>query len=142
MPRLNREMLRKAGCQAVALLALAGCAAGITAWIRGGLPQKPASEEIEMPLAEALRGNPLWIDARPKADFEAGHIPGALCLNVAEWEEALPPVLEKWEAGRTAVVYCDSPAQADSREVAERLRDFKLGPVWILQGGWHAWKTR
>ncbi|XHR28659.1 MAG: rhodanese-like domain-containing protein [Chthoniobacteraceae bacterium] len=142
MLRLSNAALRRAGCQAVALVALAACGAGITAWIRGGLPQKPEPEPQEIALEEAMREKPLWIDARPRTDYEVEHIPGALLLNVAEWDQALPALLEKWEPGRAVVVYCASPAQADSREVAGRLRDFNLGTVGILQGGWNTWKSR
>jgi len=54
----------------------------------------------------------------------------------------VPKVLEAWEPDQTAIVYCSSPGAQASREVAERLRDFKLGSVFVLHGGWKAWKNK
>jgi len=97
----------------------------------------------EITLTEARRQQPLWIDARSAAEYEAAHIPGARLLNPANWESDIPGILEAWTPpGRSAVVYCAAPDAAASREIAERLRAFQLGPVFRLQGGWKAWETQ
>ena len=103
-----------------------------------------ALEEGEITLADALHREPppLWIDARSEVEYRADHLPGALLLNAENWEALVQKVLEMWEPDRAAVVYCGSPDAHSSREVAERLRDFKLGPVFVLQGGWQAWKQK
>ena len=145
MPRLsNSSRFAMAVREALVLLLLAAAASGLSAWMRGGgLPQKPASEETaEMALEEALKLAPLWIDVRPQEQYLAEHLPGALPLNLAEYQALLPAVLERWEPGRAAVVYGELPGEADSREVAARLCDFKLGRVCVLKGGWKAWKSR
>ena len=104
----------------------------------------PLKEQGVIALAAALRQQPppLWIDARPAAEFEGEHIPGALWLDAENWTEQIPRVLEAWEPGRVAVVYCNTPLAQASREVAERLREFKLGTVYVLHGGWKAWKQK
>lgn len=142
MPRSSDGKFHKALRQAALLLLAAGVAAAMSAAYHG-LP-KTSEEQNEIALEEALKQHPLplWIDARPTGAFETEHIPEALALNAEDWNRLLPTVLEQWEPGRSAVVYCDSPGQAESREVAERLREFNLGRVWILQGGWKAWKSK
>lgn len=131
--------LREAGglLLAAALLALAA------AWERGPL-QSVGEIAQEITLTEALHRQPppLWIDARSTAEYDAGHAPGARLLNPENWEQSVPGVLEAWEPGRCAVVYCGTPGGEASREVAERLRTFQLGPVFVLQGGWTAWNRR
>ncbi|MEI6560635.1 MAG: rhodanese-like domain-containing protein [Verrucomicrobiota bacterium] len=131
-----RTVLKQAG----ALLLAAGFAAAVAGF---SIPLRETGEG-EIPLAAALKRlpPPLWIDARPEAEYRNEHIPGALPLNAEGWEQLVPRVLEAWEPERTAIVYCASPGAQASREVAERLRDFKLGPVFVLQGGWKAWKQK
>lgn len=142
MPKLSDGKTGTALRQAGLLLLAAGVMALVSALWHG--PVSLAPQRDEMTLTEALRRQPppLWIDARPSAAYAASHLPGALSLNVEHWPELLPPVLEAWEPDRVAVVYGDSLGLQDSREVAERLRDFKLGPVWVLHGGWNAWKSK
>jgi len=132
-----RTALKQAGI----LMLAAGLAALVAVW---AIPWKDTAQEGDITLAAALKLQPppLWIDARPAAEYHNEHIPGALSLNEEGYDQLVPKVLEQWEPDRTAVVYCDSPAARDSREVAERLRDFKLGPVFVLQGGWQAWKQK
>ena len=104
--------------------------------------RRDALGEGEIALAAALQHQPppLWIDARSRAEYRDEHVPGALPLNVENWESLVPKLLEAWEPDRAVIVYCSSPGAQASREVAERLRDFKLGSVFVLHGGWKAWK--
>ena len=132
--------LRTVLWQAGVLMLVAGFAAVVAAL---AIPLKEINEgEIALAAALVRQPEPLWIDARPEAEYRNEHIPGALLLNTENWEHLLPNVLEAWEPDRTAIVYCASQGAQASREVAERLRDFKLGPVFVLQGGWKSWKTK
>ena len=131
-----QTVLRQAGV----LLLAAGLAATVAAL---SVPLRETGEgEIALSAALERKPPPLWIDARPEAQYRDEHIPNALPLNTESWEPLVPKVLEAWEPERTVIVYCASPGAQASREVAERLRDFKLGPVFVLQGGWKAWKHK
>jgi rhodanese-related sulfurtransferase len=82
----------------------------------------------------------LWLDARPRQAYQREHVPGALSLNLENWDEAVPQVLQAWSPGRPIVVYCDSGGCHASKEVAEKLRtEMQLGNVFVLHGGWGAW---
>lgn len=131
--------LREAG----GLLLAAGLLALAAAWRLGPIENTEAPAG-EITLAAALRRQPppLWIDARAAAEYEADHMPNARLLNPENWSQSVPGVLEAWEPGRCAVVYCGTPGGQASREVAERLRAFQLGPVFVLHGGWKAWSRR
>lgn len=108
-------------------------------------PKRPAfTERIregEIAVADAMRApsDYLWIDARSAAHFASDHVPGALPLNEDAWDELLPAVLQAWPTGRPAIVYCDSQACEASEDVAKRLREFGVAPVFVLKGGWQAW---
>lgn len=88
----------------------------------------------------AARGPIVWIDARGRGEFEAGHVEGAVWLCDARWEEGLLAVMEAWEPGAMLVVYCDKADGADRRHVAGRLkRETELGGVYTLKGSWRGW---
>jgi rhodanese-related sulfurtransferase len=130
------RIFREAG---ILILLAAVCALGSALFH----PQKPSWQSGELTLAAArgLGERALWIDARPQADFDAAHVPGALPLNEDAWDTLLPAVLDAWESGRPVVVYCSSGGCHTSREVARRLRDeVRLPDVFVLQGGWEAWQ--
>jgi rhodanese-related sulfurtransferase len=126
--------------QIVAILLLALLPAGSAALWH---PRRPAwqSDEVTVASAEAWGKNLLWVDARADADFAQGHIPGAISLNEDRWDDLLPAVVDEWDASRDIVVYCSSLSCQTSRDVARRLREeVNLPNVFVLQGGWEAWR--
>ncbi len=100
-----------------------------------------AKDEIELVQAQNWGEAVLWVDARPDAQFEADHIPGAHLLNEDRWGELLPQFLGRWSPDRKTVVYCSSQSCAASHEVARRLREeAQLMEVYVLHGGWEAYR--
>jgi rhodanese-related sulfurtransferase len=84
----------------------------------------------------------LWVDARSKAKFESRHIPGALLLNQAEWESLVSNFYDYWQPGRRVVVYGEFGSD-NGHEVASRLREESaIENVWVLKGGYEAWRAR
>ncbi len=85
--------------------------------------------------------NVLWVDARSRRAYEAEHIPEAILLNAAEWEDLASPFLDAWDPDVPIVVYCDSESCDASSRIAERLRkEMGIGSVFVLIGGWETWK--
>jgi len=110
-------------------------------------PRRPAWTQQELGPGELLlsdvavwRDAPLWIDARTRAKFEQARIPGAVLLNEDQWDELLPGVLAAWKPDQSIVVYCDDRLCDSSHAVAARLREAGVSPVFVLKGGWEAWK--
>ena len=87
----------------------------------------------------AREGAVTIVDVRPRAEFEAGHIPGALSLPVAE----LPQRYHELPKGREVVAYCRGPycmysvdAVVLLREHGYRARRAADGlPDWRAGGG-------
>jgi rhodanese-related sulfurtransferase len=90
-----------------------------------------------MPASEIL-----WVDARSAAKFESRHIPGALLLNQAEWERLVSNFYDQWQPGSQVVVYGEVDSD-NGHEVASRLREESaIEDVWVLKGGYEAWRAR
>lgn len=105
-------------------------------------PKRPSwkSDEVPLSLARHWKETVLWIDARPRSDFEKTHVPGAMLLNEDEWNELLPAVLDAWHPDDHIIVYCRTLSCQTSHDVAKRLRtDVGLPEVYVLQGGWESW---
>ena len=84
----------------------------------------------------------LWVDARSRAEFERGHIPGAVLLNEQEWEGTLDAFLDAWRRDLKVVVYCSSASCDASHEVASRLKnEAQIANVFVLKGGWETWQA-
>ncbi|HET9715756.1 MAG TPA: rhodanese-like domain-containing protein [Pseudolabrys sp.] len=101
-----------------------------------------STEELRRILAD---GSAIVIDARPRAEFDAGHIPGARVLDTPP-DDQIGAVerLVKGDKAAALVVYCNGPYCQASRRLAERLmaagftnvRRYQLGmPVWRALGG-------
>lgn len=59
------------------------------------------------------------LDTRPRAEYEAGHIPGALCVPVAELERRLSRIPRDQEV----IAYCRGPYCVYSLEAVTLLRE-------------------
>jgi rhodanese-related sulfurtransferase len=112
-------------------------------------PRRPPwSEETLAPGEEMLSTvlawgeDVVWVDARPAEDYGAERVPGAILLNLEGWDQLFPEFLDRWAPGKRVVVYCSAATCELSREVAERLRKNGIPSVYVLKGGWEAWKTQ
>jgi rhodanese-related sulfurtransferase len=50
----------------------------------------------------------VWVDAREENVFHEQHIPDAINLNAQNWERELGKLFERFEPGKTVVVYCSA----------------------------------
>jgi rhodanese-related sulfurtransferase len=138
------SIFRRALRQSAALLVAALVPALLAAALH---PRRPAwslaaaaQPEVAWTEVAGWRGSALLVDARSPAAYEREHIPGALPLSEAEWEQRLPEVIKAWRPGRPVVVYCDDSDCGASEAVARRLRrELGIDQVFVLKGGWGAW---
>ena len=104
------------------------------------------SEMISVDLARDWGAKAIWIDARPEADFERDHVPGAILLNEDRWNELLPQFLQQeWSPEKKIVVYCGAEGCNLAGDVARRLREEAKLPnqIRVLKDGWEGWlRTR
>lgn len=131
------DWVRKSGALLAISAVLGGLSVALNPAAHAVLTDAPRADEITVPQAQALGAAALWIDARSRADYEAGHVPGALLLNEDTWGELLIPVVERWQPGMPVIVYCDSDGCQASRKVADRLRaEAGVDNAKVLRGEW------
>jgi rhodanese-related sulfurtransferase len=86
-------------------------------------------------------GEWLLVDARDEDQFAAEHIPGAVSLPAASYEEMLLFFAEEHGREKPVVIYCGTEDCEVSAELAMRLRDEAgLKEIRILEGGILAWR--
>ena len=92
-------------------------------------------------IARRWHNDVVWIDARPRKQFDAGHVPSALLINEESADQLLMQHFEKLQDNeKPVVVYCGSEACQASKKIAAYLRDkLPLTKIYVLRGGWSAW---
>jgi thiosulfate/3-mercaptopyruvate sulfurtransferase len=127
---------------ALALLAALAAEDKPTTYPRPELLREPAELAKRLPTTRIL-------DARPRAKYDAGHIPGAAWVNTGEWARAFntEPEREAWarRIGKlgikadTPVVVYDDVRSNNSARIWWILRYWGVRDVRLLNGGWPGW---
>jgi rhodanese-related sulfurtransferase len=109
------------------------------------LPLKTASGvRMDISLVEAkklfFQHAAVFIDARPKEDFEKGHIKGAKSLPWHDVDRKFMAVAENIPDDATIITYCDGEACELSHHLANFLVDAGFNHVRVLTNGWTKWR--
>lgn len=99
---------------------------------RDELEPIPARELLE----RARKGLVTVLDVRPRQEFEAGHLPGAINIPLSDLEDRIG----KLPKGKEFVAYCRGPYCLLAYEVVEHLRKKGL-QARRLQDGFPEWKA-
>ena len=87
--------------------------------------------------AMAERGEAIFVDCRSEAEYQQGHVAGAISLP-AEHLALSSSDRALLLTAQTVVAYCDA-ACARSTKVAHHIMEVGVGDVRILEGGIDAW---
>ncbi len=132
------------------LVILSGLA-GLVTWRIVGAPDRsipcdpenlPADHVCLSTIREWPEEGILWVDARPRAEWEKNGVQGSVLVNdVEEWFELEPEFMMQMmgHPRPKVVVYCNQEGCGSSKYVANQLRErhaMALGfEVHVLQGG-------
>jgi rhodanese-related sulfurtransferase len=98
----------------------------------------------EISLSEAMdrysAGDTLFADARPPADFRAGHIDGARNLPVADFESWIGDFMAEVAPETPIITYCDGVNCELGIELARELTWAGYTNVRHLANGWTRWR--
>ncbi len=82
------------------------------------------------------------IDARGADKYAQGHIANAVNFYGAEVQSRIPDVLANVPRDRIILIYCDGGECELSHHVADVLKQFQYGPIFIYTGGWAEWISK
>ncbi|MCK5552759.1 MAG: rhodanese-like domain-containing protein [Deltaproteobacteria bacterium] len=114
-------------------------------WSHGSLRLRGETDipiiSLEDATVKFLSGEALFLDARSRADYQSGHIKGALNLPVHKggFGEMLQAFSLKINRGRELIVYCDGIGCSLSPELASVLEGLGYRDLKILINGWTEW---
>ncbi len=83
----------------------------------------------------------IFIDARLKRDFEAGHVEGAINIPVDANDAVRRQAVMKMSPDDPLVVYCQSVNCQFADITAGKLRLDGFSTVSVFPGGWMEWTT-
>ena len=85
----------------------------------------------------------LFVDARPKSQYAAGHIKGAIRLPWQEIDRYFAEMAEQLDGldgTDTIIAYCDGQGCDLSHELALFLQEMGFSNVRVLINGWTVWQ--
>lgn len=86
-------------------------------------------------------GTHVFFDARPAADYEAGHIPTAVSVPYDGVEEAMPRVQMLLTPAQPIVTYCSGRECDESFLLTLYLREQGFTNVVLFAGGFERWRA-
>jgi len=106
---------------------------------KGFLEKRGQVEPVDQEalLARVRRGEVTLLDVRPDEEYQAGHLPGALSVPLAELEHRLSELPRR----REVVAYCRGPYCVLAIEAVSRLRDRGFRAL-RLEAGVPDWRAR
>jgi rhodanese-related sulfurtransferase len=135
-------MIARACRQLLVLLALALMPALVSGTLQLQRSPLDTTPQVDAATVRTWGDRVLWVDARPRREFDTAHIDGAVLLNEDEWNALTPEFLNAWDPDVPIVVYCGGGGCGASKAVAARLRtEFQMDNVHILKGGLRAWRA-
>lgn len=107
---------------------------------RSGEAEGPGAISLEAALAAHRSGDAVFADARPQADYEAGHIEDARHLPVNRFDAWIDRFIEKYPPDTLIIAYCDGPHCPLGEALAEQLYYAGYDNVRHLPNGWSRWR--
>ncbi|MEX1314604.1 MAG: rhodanese-like domain-containing protein [Desulfotignum sp.] len=83
----------------------------------------------------------VFLDARSPAEYEQGHIQGAVNLPWHEVDNYFETVIMALDPEAMVITYCDGEACPLSHDLAVFLKDLGFTRVKVLVNGWTLWKN-
>lgn len=128
--------------QMIVIIGVAILLAGANMLINPHSPKYGEGElrEGEIRLADIPKGQDIiWVDARPKSDYDTAHVKGAILINDNLYYLQIANFLQVYNGRQTVLVYCTSEGCDAAKWVAERIRnETGAKDVSVIFNGWEA----
>jgi len=102
-------------------------------------PMRSTWAEVK-PMVE--NGRIVLVDARPRIAFDAGHIPGAVCLPFKSLQGEIKAFMAAHPPATPLAIYCANANCGTSSQLATALtHTYKYKDVRYLPGGYQEWRN-
>jgi rhodanese-related sulfurtransferase len=85
--------------------------------------------------------NFVFVDARPRDDYDEGHIKGAVSLPVGQFDEKIEAFLEQYSPEKAIVTYCSGRTCEDSHKLAQLLMELGYTEINVFIDGFPGWEA-
>ena len=104
-------------------------------------PSMPTFPEVKLADLKKMveKGDAIVLDGRASTDYEAGHIPGAHSLSVADFETRFLHVSSHLPRDARLVVYCGAGSCSLSKQLAAKLHQKGYSRIQIYFAGYNDW---
>jgi len=103
-----------------------------------------SGENLEISLLKATnlfnKGEAVFIDARSRAEYDVGHIKGAISLPYREADWKFVETMTGVPDDSAVITYCDGETCELSMDLALFLKNAGYKNVKVLSNGWTVWK--
>ena len=82
----------------------------------------------------------VFMDARSKQEYDAGHIQGAISIPWHGVEHRFMEVADRIPSDRLIITYCEGETCALIKDLALFLKEMGYEKVHVLVNGWSLWK--
>jgi rhodanese-related sulfurtransferase len=79
------------------------------------------------------------VDGRSEADYEAGHLPGACSLSVADFDKRFPEFSARYPKDGAYLIYCGSGQCGLSKQLASLLQKQGYHQLKLYSAGYNDW---
>ncbi|MFZ7125345.1 MAG: rhodanese-like domain-containing protein [Desulfobacterales bacterium] len=86
-------------------------------------------------------GDAIFVDARSAAEYEAGHIQGAISFPWQDFDAVFESVFPLLPEDRPLIVYCDGEACSLSKDLVQALAELGFSNARVLVNGWSVWRA-
>jgi thiosulfate sulfurtransferase len=87
-------------------------------------------------------GTGVFIDARDRYAFAEAHIQGARHLDLLDMDVWMVEFYNTTQPDAALITYCEAANCSESTALAARLTEMGFENVFVLEGGWEAWRTQ
>ena len=102
------------------------------------VPRVISVQDVEGALSS---GGMIILDSRSRAEFEAGHVPGALALFEAPDRSLLAEVRRSVSRQAEVVLVGHQDRDFNALRLAQRVREWGIPRVRVMKGGMSAWQS-
>ncbi len=82
-----------------------------------------------------------FVDSRKKEEYEAGHVQGAIRMELSDFKDAIPPSIEFLDKSKSVIVYCVGGHCDESEAVGKQLNLLGFKNVYVMHDGFPGWKS-